>query len=226
MRCLALEQVFAEKNIRFEYRENGEYTFYQDNPFFEKDDYSEEYKSQCKVKYEKSRDSFVLNWDYMFSADLDDVADKNELYRWINQYNRKYGYNCYLGEDNRLHSTLCYILPDNEGNMLEACRKALEKFNDLELTALITINFECDKSEPFSTRPLTEYEKSLRKKRHNECFKVVEMPSPEENIDNICQQLQAELDELKMSRVAGEIEPATAEEKIREIEDLLKLMAQ
>ena len=52
------------------------------------------------------------------------------------------------------------------------------------------------------------------------------MPSPDENITDICQQLKNELNELKMSRAAGEIEPAAAEEKILGIEDLLKLMDQ
>ena len=213
MRCLALEKVFAEENVSFEYLETCKYKFWSHSADCEKN----------TVKYEKTRNGFVLNWDYLFPVDLGAVNNKNELYRWINQYNRKYGYNCYLGEDNRLHSTLCSVLPDNEGNMLEACRKALEKFNDLELKALITIDFECDKSEPFSTRPLTEYEQSLRKKRHNECFKVIEMPSPEENMSNMCQQLQAKLNELKLSGAANEISAEAAAGKIKELEDLISM---
>ena len=113
MRCLALETVFAENNIWFEYRENGEYTFY-----------------------------------------------------------------------------------------------------------------EIGKSEPFTTHPLSEYDKAMMKKKREKYFKAIPMPSPEENITDICQQLKNELNELKMSRAAGEIEPAAAEEKILGIEDLLKLMDQ
>ena len=49
------------------------------------------------------------------------------------------------------------------------------------------------------------------------------MPSPEENMDDICQQLQAELDELKTSVADGSMDSAAAEEKIREIESVLTM---
>ena len=226
MRCLALEKVFAENNVRFEYRENGEYTFYQDNPFFEKDDYSEEYKSQCKVKYEEIFKNRYLKWDYRFHNHVDDISDQDELYRWINRYNREHGYCCYVGEDNCLHITLHIILPEKEEADLEPCRAAWKMYSDMELMTLIVKNNEIGKPEPFTTHPLSEYDKAMMKKKREKYFKAIPMPSPEENITDICQQLKNELNELKMSRAVGEIEPAAAEEKIREIEDLLKLMDQ
>ena len=111
MRCLALETVFAENNIWFEYRENGEYTFY-----------------------------------------------------------------------------------------------------------------EIGKPEPFTTHPLSEYDKAMMKKKREKYFKAIPMPSPEENITDICLQLKNELNELKMATAAGDIAPDAADKKIREIEDVLKML--
>ena len=109
---------------------------------------------------------------------------------------------------------------------MEPCRAAWKMYSDMELMTLIVKNSEICKPEPFTTHRLSEYDKAIMKKKREKYFKAIPMPSPEENIDNICQRLKNELNELKMSRAAGEIEPAAAEEKILGIEDLLKLMDQ
>ena len=66
----------------------------------------------------------------------------------------------------------------------------------------------------------------MMKKKREANFKIIHMPSTEENITDICQQLRSELGELKLSVENNTMDPAEAEPKIREIEELLKMFEQ
>ena len=224
MRCLALEQVFVENNVRFEYLGNGEYYFFQENHYLDDEEEDEESKGECKVTYEEKLKNRYLKWNYRLFTIGDNINDYDELYQWLNQYNRKHGYCCYLGEDNCLYTTIHSILPENAEADLDACRAAWKMFFDMELMALLVVNGELCKPEPFTVHPLTEYEKAVMKKKQQEDFKVIPQPSPEETFGNMQKQLQDEINDLKISVAAGEISAEEADAKIKELEQLKQML--
>ena len=75
MRCLALEKVFAENNVRFEYLGNGEYYFFQENHYLDDEEEDEESKGECKVTYEEKLKNRYLKWNYRLFTIGDNIND-------------------------------------------------------------------------------------------------------------------------------------------------------
>jgi hypothetical protein len=242
MRCLTLEKVFERNKQKFEYLGSGEYKFWNDNngvitEYCGPAEYRDEYEISPDglidyhyVKYEKreksdnSRECAWLTWDYPreITCDIPDFCPT--LYRWCNAMNKEHRFNYYLDDDSKLHATLRTILPSNDEVAEEVCQTAWDEFHWMTLFTLMLVVKEYDKPEPFSLKPLTEYDKMIMKKNFNSQVKVISMPSREESFADIQKHLQDEINELKVSAAAGEISAEEAEAKIKELEQIMQML--
>ena len=219
MRCLALEKVWAAEKVRFEFQEPGKYNI------FRTDIDGEEALEGC-VTYSKENEFYFLTWEYIALVHAEDSALPDLLIRWCNHQTCTHQYAFYLDENNVLRSRFCSPIPEDPEAAEQICKLHWKSFEWQSILTLLLINGEFDKPEPFSLKPLTEHDKAMMKKKREKYFKVIPMPTAEENISDICQQLHSELDALKTALESKTADPAEVEPKIREIEELLKMFEQ
>ena len=241
MRCLALEKVLESHEQKFEYLGDGKYKFWDSHSvraeYCGPAEYQDEYENSLEksidayyVKYEKQnpnnkdQEYALLIWDYQHEINCDIPDFYPTLYRWCNAKNGKNNYTYYLDDDSILHTKFITILPNDDKAAEDVCQRGWDEFRWMTLVTLMLIVNEYDYPEPFSLKPLTEYDKMIIKKKRKASMNYAVMPSPEEGFGNMQKQLQNEINELKISAAAQEISTEEAEAKIKDLEQLMQML--